>query len=165
MPNSRGAAWLPVFGVVFPTVVGGGILALPVALAPLGPLLAVAVTIGLGIVNILTIGLLALTVSRRADSIPDHARLATLAGQLLGRRTGRLTTALVGLLMLGFVVVYALGLSQSLASTAGLTPTAWAVLVLVGSVLLVGFQRRRALMTAGSTVTIVNLLLLALNQA
>jgi hypothetical protein len=161
MPNSRGAAWLPVFGVVFPTVVGGGILALPVALAPLGPLLAVAVTIGLGIVNILTIGLLALTVSRRADSIPDHARLATLAGQLLGRRTGRLTTALVGLLMLGFVVVYALGLSQSLASTAGLTPTAWAVLVLVGSVLLVGFQRRRALMTAGSTVTIVNLLLLA----
>jgi len=151
-----------VFGVVFPTVVGGGILSLPVALAPLGPLLAVAVTVALGAVNIITIGLLALTVSRRADSLPSHARMATLAAQLLGRGTGRLTTAVVGLLMLGFVVVYMLGLSESLASSTGLTAAAWAVIALTVSALLVGFQRRRVLMTAGGTVTVVNLVLLLL---
>ena len=157
----RTGATLPVFGVIFPTIVGGGILALPVALAPLGPLLAVTATVGLGVVNILTIGLLAVAVSRRAASLPDHARLATLTGQLLGRGAGRLVTVVVGVLMLGMVVVYALGLSQSLSDTAGLTPATWAVVALACSVLLVGFQRRRALMTAGTTVTVANLILLA----
>ena len=151
--RGRGPAWLPVFAVVFPTVVGGGILALPVALAPLGPLLAVAVTALLGLVNILTIGLLAVSVVRRADSLPPFARLATMSRALLGRGAAVITTVVVGVLMLGLVVVYALGLSHSLATSVGLPAPVWALAALLGSAVLVGFQFRRALMTAGSVVT------------
>ena len=158
--RGRGPAWLPVFAVVFPTVVGGGILALPVALAPLGPLLAVAVTALLGLVNILTIGLLAVSVVRRADSLPPYARLATLSRDLLGRGAAVITAWVVGVLMLGLVVVYALGLSDSLATSIGLPAPLWALAALAGSALLVGFQFRRALMTAGTAVTVTSILLL-----
>ena len=158
--RGRRPAWLPVFAVVFPTVVGGGILALPVALAPLGPMLAVAVTALLGLVNILTIGLLAVSVVRRADSLPPFARLATLSRALLGRGAAVITTIVVGVLMLGLVVVYALGLSQSLSTSVGLPAPMWAGAALLASVVLVGFQLRRALMAAGTVVTVTSILLL-----
>jgi len=158
--RGRGPAWLPVFAVIFPTVVGGGILALPVALAPLGPVLAVAVTALLGLVNILTIGLLAVSVVRRADSLPPFARLATLSRDLLGRGAAVITTLVVGVLMLGLVVVYALGLSDSLATSIGLPAPLWALAALLVSAVLVGLQFRRALMTAGTAVTVTSILLL-----
>jgi hypothetical protein len=152
---------VPVFGVVFPTVVGGGILALPVALAPLGPALALLATVAIGVLNILTIGLLSLAVSRRADSLPAQARLATLTGALLGRGPGALATVVVGVLLLGLVVVYGLGLSSSLAATVGWSAPGWAVCAMAVSIALVGFQLRRVLTTAGTAVTVANVLILA----
>lgn len=160
MTGRRPPSWLAVFAVVFPTIVGGGILALPVALAPLGPVLAVIVTAALGLVNMLTIGLLALSVVRRADSLPRFARMGTLAHALLGRGAAVVTTIVVAVLMLGLVVAYALGLSHSLATSVGRSPSMWAVAALLASAVLVGFQFRRALMTAGTAVTISSIGLL-----
>lgn len=160
MSGRRVPSWLAVFAVVFPTVVGGGILALPVALAPLGPILAVVVTALLGLLNMLTIGLLALSVVRRADSLPPFARMGTLARELLGRGAATVTTIVVAVLMLGLVVAYTLGLSYSLAAALGLSASVWSVSALTCSAVLVGFQFRRALMTAGTAVTISSIVLL-----
>lgn len=168
-PTSRGGGamrdrgtwpWLAVFAVVFPTVVGGGILALPVALAPLGPMLAVAVTALIGVLNVLTIGLLALSVVRRADSLPPFARMGALSRDLLGRGAAVVTTVVVALLMFGLIVAYTLGLSHSLSTTVGLSAPTWAIAALAISAVLVGWQVRRALMTAGSVVTVSSILLL-----
>jgi amino acid permease len=91
-------AWVPVFGVVFPTIVGGGILALPIALAPLGPVIGVLVVVIIGLLNVVTVAAGALTMVRFSGSMRQQGRLGTLVQQRFGGGAGAVTASLIAVL-------------------------------------------------------------------
>jgi DNA-binding transcriptional ArsR family regulator len=151
---------LGVFAAVFPAILGAGVLALPIALSPLGALGAVAVTLAIGVLNMLTIGLVALAFVRRADSLPSDSRFATVVAALLGPRVGVLVALLATLVELALMILYALGFGYTMSDMVGLPAQAWAAGALLLSLALVALQKRGVLTSAGLVATVGLLVLL-----
>ena len=87
-----------VFALTLTETVGGGILALPIALAGIGPLPGVALLILLGLANVLTIAAMAESVARTGSVRYGNAFFGRLVSEYLGRAGSVvLTLALVTL--------------------------------------------------------------------
>jgi amino acid permease len=117
------------FSLTLTETVGAGILALPIALAEIGPLGGVAMLVVLGLVNMVTLAAVAESAARNGNVRYGRAYFGRLVSDYLGRPVASFlkpTMVVTGVIVL---VAYFVGLSSTLAGATGLAPEYWAALV------------------------------------
>lgn len=143
---SKWVASLPPFWTAFALTltetVGAGVLALPIAMAGVGPLAGVVILIVLGLVNILTIACMAEAISRSGLVHYGDAFIGRVVEDYLGS-TGSLILSL-GMAIICFLALlaYYIGFSTTLADVTRIPAVVW-----VGLLFLIGvyFVRRESL--------------------
>jgi len=121
------------FALTLTETVGAGILALPIALANVGPLAGVAILIVMGLVNVLTIAYMSESVARSGTIRYGSAFLGRVVTDYLGR-AGSLIFSL-GLIIECVLTLWPLyiGFSTTLANATPIPATVWvALLFLIG---------------------------------
>lgn len=121
------------YSLTLTETVGATILALPIALAGIGPLAGVVFLIVLGLVNILTIALMAEAVARSGTIRYGSAFIGRAVADYLGRGGSLILT--VGLFAICFLVLqaYYIGLSTTLQDATRVPAVVWvALLFLIG---------------------------------
>lgn len=146
---ARLAGWLEelppfwtAFSLTLTETVGAGILALPIALAGVGPLAGVVLLLIFGLINILTIAGIAEAITRNGNMRYGYSFLGSLVSDYLGYLgTTIFTVALLLLTFLGLIAFY-IGIASSLAHVSGIPEAVWPVLLF-----LIGFYflRRESL--------------------
>lgn len=136
-----------VYSLVFAEMAGATMLALPIALAGVGPLAGVVVLVVMGVFNILTIAAMAEAVTRNGSMRYQGSYLGRLAQDYLGQPGSMLLTAILFLDSCLLLLVYYLGISLTLAEATPVPAGVW-----VGLIFLLGiyFVRRK---TLDATVT------------
>ncbi|MEZ4734611.1 MAG: aromatic amino acid transport family protein [Caldilineaceae bacterium] len=133
---ARLAGWLEnlspfwsAFALTLTETVGAGILALPIALAAVGPLAGVILLVVLGFVNLLTLVGVTEAITRHGPMRYGYAFFGQLVGNLLGR-VGTITFSLA-LLVLNLLIVsaYYVGIATALTSATGISPLFWTALL------------------------------------
>jgi len=104
-----------VYSLIFAEMVGASILALPIALAGVGPLVGVVVLVVMGVFNVLTIAAMAEAVTRSGSMRYQGSYLGRLVQDYLGRPGSMLLTAILFLDCCLLLLVYYLGISLTLA--------------------------------------------------
>lgn len=117
--------WLA-FALTLTETVGGGILALPIAFAGLGPLPAAALLVGFGLINVLTVAALVESITRNGPIRYGSSYFGRLVGDYLGR-PGHvvLVPALLLLNAVGFLVAL-VGFGATLQGATGVPIAVWA---------------------------------------
>ncbi len=153
------------FSLTLTETVGGSILALPIALAGVGPLPGVILLVLLGLVNILTIMGIVEAITRNGNMRYGTAYFGRLVDDYLGKPGSILLVPVFLILSVLLLVVYYIGISTSLADITGVNPMLWAAVVfLVGAY----FLRRESLSaTVASALVIgtINILIILILSA
>lgn len=148
-----------VFALTLTETVGGGILALPIALAGVGPLPGVALLILLGLANVLTIAAMAESVARTGSIRYGNAFFGRLVSEYLGRAGSAVLTLALVTLFAAALLGYYIGVSSALSNITPVSPGIWiALLFLVG----LYFLSRGSLNTTISSALVVGALNIAM---
>ncbi|MEZ4734613.1 MAG: hypothetical protein R3E79_46575 [Caldilineaceae bacterium] len=136
-----------------------GLLALPIALAPVGTFWGVMIILGLGVINLLTVAALAETVVRSGTARFGLGFLGQLSQEYLGPAITTLLTLALVLSNFLVLIIFFLGVGGTLSSATGVPASLW-MLFLFGVTLY--FLSRRSLNTTVTTnllIVFVNLLI------
>jgi amino acid permease/predicted transcriptional regulator len=149
------------YSLTLTETVSATILALPIALASIGPLGGVAVLVALGLVNIVTIGCMAEAVTRSGAIRHGGAYLGRLVGDYLGATGSLVLSVSFFVLCLLVLPVFYIGVGTTLENATSVWAPAWvAVLFAVG----LYYLRRRSLNATVASALMVgaaNIVLLA----
>jgi len=130
------------FALTLTETVGASILALPIALAGVGPIAGVVLLLVFGLINILTIAGVAEAVTRNGNMRYGYAYFGRLVGDYLGR-VGTFTLILVLLLAIFLVLIaFYVGVATTLADATGIPNGVWAALLFLAGFY---FLRRESL--------------------
>jgi amino acid permease len=122
--------------------IGAGILALPIALAGVGPIAGVMLLLVLGLVNILTITGNAEAITRNGNMRYGSSFLGRLVDDYLGR-TGMLVLSVTLLVKITFsLIAFYIGVATTLANATGASAMLWAALLFIAGFY---FLRRESL--------------------
>lgn len=113
------------FALTLTETVGAGILALPIALAGVGPLPGVGLLVILGALNVLTVAALAEAAARSASVRYHNAFFGRLVGEFLGGPAALIASAAVTAVCVTALLAYYLGLGGTLADATGVPPGVW----------------------------------------
>ena len=130
------------FALTLTETVGAGVLALPIAVASVGPLAGVVLLVVLGLINVLTIGSMAESVARSGTIRYCRAFIGQMVADYLGNAGSIIVT--LGLAIICFIALlaYYTGFSTFLADATPVPAEAWAALLfLIG----LYFLRRESL--------------------
>jgi hypothetical protein len=140
------------FALTLTETVGVTTLALPIALAEVGPLAGLVLLVVLGLVNQVTIVALAESFARSGNVRYGSAFFGRLIAEYLGNVGSLLlSSALVLLCFVGLLAFY-LGLSTTLASALSVPPPVWATLLFLVSIY---FLSRESLTTTVGSALVV----------
>jgi len=150
------------YALTFTETVGASILALPIALAGVGPIAGVIILLVMGVINILTIASMAEAVTRNGSIRYQGSYLGKLVQDYLGRVGSLVLTAMVVIVCFLVLFAYYLGFSLTLAGATPIPPQVW-----VGILFLLGFYfvRRKnlhATVTSALVIGAINLGLILL---
>ena len=134
------------FALTLTETVGAFILALPIALAEIGPTGGVAILVVLGLVNLLTIAAVTEAFARNGNVRYGQAYFGRLVLDFLGRPGALLLKPVLVLLIAVILLSYYVGFSAALAGATGLPAEGWAALLFLVALV---FLRRE---TLGATV-------------
>lgn len=153
---------LPPFWLAFLLTipVGPGLLAVPIALANIGPLPGIALLVVFGIVNALTAGALGETVARSGTMRYGLGFLGQLVSDYLGGAGSAFLSSMLGINNFLVLVVFYLGIAGTLAGATGLPAALWVAAVFAAGLY---FLTRKSLNTTiafALVVVLVNLTLL-----
>ncbi len=153
------------YALTLTETVGSTIVALPIAVAAVGPLPAVAILVALGLVNVLTVAYMADALTRSATMRYGTAYVGRVVGELLGRPGALVLSAgLVGICLLGMQADY-IGLSTTLADASGVPALGWVALLFVVELLYLRRGSIDATVTSALVVGAVNIALILLISA
>jgi amino acid permease len=140
------------FALTLTETVGVGILALPIALAGVGPLPGVAILAVLGIVNVLTIVAMAEAVARSGAIAADDAFLGRVVRSYLGRAAALILS--VGLIVECVLTLWPfyIGLASTLADATSIPAPLWVALVFAVGLY---YLRRKTLNAAVGSALII----------
>jgi amino acid permease/predicted transcriptional regulator len=140
------------YALTLTETVGATILALPIALATIGPLPGVALLVVLGLVNIVTIACMAEAVTRSGTTRYGSAYLGRLVGDYLGATGPLILSVSFFVLCLLVLPVYYIGVSTTLEDATSVWAPAW-----VGVLFVVGlyYVRRRSLTATVASALVV----------
>jgi amino acid permease len=140
------------YSLTLTETVGATILALPIALATIGPLPGVALLVVLGLVNIVTIACMSEAVTRSGATRYGSAYLGRLVGDYLGASGSLILSVSFFVLCLLVLPVYYIGVSTTLEDATSVWAPAW-----VGVLLVMGlyYVRRRSLNATVASALVV----------
>jgi amino acid permease len=151
--------WLA-FALTLTEMVGGGVLALPIALAAVGPVAAVVVLVALGLVNMATLAAIVEAVTRDGDIRYGSTYFGRLArGYLGGAATAALTPALLVFSLLVLVAFY-VGVATTLADATAVPATVWAAALFVAGAAILRRENLNATVASALVVGAVNIALI-----
>ena len=153
------AAWLA-FALTLTETVGGGMLALPIALATIGPLGGLALVVALGVVNLATIGALVEAVTRDGDIRYGSTFFGRLAHGHLGRAAAAALTPVLLVQLLLVLVSFYIGVATTLADVTPVPATVWAVIVFAAGMALLRRETLNATVATALVVGAVNITLI-----
>jgi amino acid permease len=148
---------LPPFWValVLTLPIGSGLLALPIAVADVGPLAGILLLIFFGLINALTAAALAESVARSGTTRFGLGYLGQLVAEYLGNTGSRLLTIVMAIDSFLVLIVFYLGTASTLGNTTRLPAALWVLgLFLVGLYFL---SRRSLNSTVASTLVVTTL--------
>ena len=151
---------LATFGVVVVSVVGGSVIAEPIAMARLGAIPGGLVMLVMGLVSLVSITAMAGAAARSSSVIMGRGRFARLVEEHLGRYAAKASAISSLLLWFGIIVVYVLGFGSTLSEVVGGRAVWWSLGVGVVVVLVVTTNARRLFVRAASSVATINVVLL-----
>jgi tryptophan/tyrosine permease family protein len=148
------------YSLTLTETVGAGILALPIAVALVGPLPAVMFMIVLGGASMLTLAYMAEAISRSGVMRSGNAFYGRLVADYLGGSGTVIATSALALFALLVLVVYYVGVSAVLSLATGVTPGVWPVLLAAVGLYLISRKTLSATVASALLVGIVNLILI-----
>lgn len=148
------------FALTLTETVGAGILALPIALAAVGPLAGVILLLGLGLVNVLTLAGLTEAITRYGPIRYGAAFFGQLVGEMLGPvGTIIFSLALLGLNLLILGAFY-VGIAATLAGATGVSALVWVALLFGLGVYFLQRQSLDATIASALIIGFINLSLI-----
>lgn len=135
---ARIAGWLnhmPVFWLAFALtlIIGAVTLALPIAVAGIGPLPGIILIVVIGLINMLTVAAMAETASRSGLLRYQNAFIGRVIQDLLGNTSSAIVSLVLTGFSFGLLLIFYLGLSSTLSDATSLPVEVWiGVLFLVG---------------------------------
>ena len=146
---------LPPFWIAFFLTIPGatGLLALPVVLAPLGLGPGLAILIGFGLLNLLTVLALAESVARSGTARLGLGFLGQLVDEFLGNAGSMLLSVVLMLNNFLVLIIFFVGLGGTLESASGLPAELWIGVILL--ICLYFLSKRSLNATIASTLIIV----------
>ncbi|HYH12421.1 MAG TPA: aromatic amino acid transport family protein, partial [Thermomicrobiales bacterium] len=148
------------FALTLGETVGSGILALPIALAPVGPLPGVILLILFGIINVTTVAWMAETTSRTAIIRYGGAYFGRMVKEYLGGAGALLLTMALLVNTVVGLLAYAIGISTTLASLTGIVGVVWVVVLFLVAGFMISRHTTNASVAAALVLGVVNLLLI-----
>jgi hypothetical protein len=149
------------YALTLTETVGAAILALPIAIALIGPLPGVAVLAALGLLNVLTVSFMADALTRTRLMRGRGAYVGSVVGDLLGRPGAIVLSAgVVGICVL-FLQAYYIGISVTLQDATGAPAVAWVTALFAIQLLYLRRGSIDATVASALVVGAVNLLLIA----
>ena len=148
---------LPPFWITFISTImgtlGSGILALPIALAKLGPLVGVALLLILGLVNVLTIAYMAEAVARNGSIRYGSAFVGQVVSDYLGRAGSFIFSLMTAIFCFVTLLSFYIGVSRALTTVTNVPAAIWiALLFLVG----LYFLRSESLTSTVASALVIN---------
>jgi len=152
------------YSLTLTETVGATILALPIALAAVGPLPGVAVLVALGLVNVLTIVFMAEAIARSGTIRYGRAFFGRVVADYLGRGGSLVLTASLFLLCAFMLPVYYMGFAVTLEDATPVPAPVWVPVLFVVGLYYLRRQSLTATIASALVVGAVNLgLVLALS--
>ena len=153
---------LPPLWIAFLLTLPGatGLLAMPIVLAPLGPILSLALVVIFGMINILTVAALAETVSRSGTARFGLGFLGQLVQEYLGNAGSLFLTVVLFINNFLVLIIFYIGVSGTLENSTHLPTGLW-IVVLFG-VCLYFLSRKSLNSTVTSALLVVFISLLCL---
>src|SRR5947209_10345492 len=146
-----------VYSLIFAEMVGASVLALPIALAGVGPLAGVVVLVVMGVFNVLTIAAMAEAVTRNGSMRYQGSYLGRLVQDYLGRPGSMLLTAILFLDCCLLLLVYYLGISLTLAEATPVPAGVWAGIIFLLGIYFVRRKTLDATVTSALVIGAINL--------
>ena len=152
---------LPPFWIAFALTlpIGPSLLAIPIAVAEIGAIPGVALTVVFGIINALTVASLAETVARSGTTRFGLGYIGQLVSEYIGKAGSILLTAILAINSVLILIAYYLGVAGTLAQVTGIPSTLWIALLFVT---VVYFLSRESLNMTVATAVIATLVKLVL---
>jgi amino acid permease len=157
-------SWM-VFALIFTETVGAGILALPIAMAGVGPIPGVVVLLAVGVLNILTVGFMAEAVSRNGLIRGGSGFIGRLVEDYLGRLGALILSAGVAAICGLALVAYYVGLATLLRQATGIRAEMWVALIAGMGIFFVTRRNLHTTMTAALVVGGINIVLILVLSA
>jgi amino acid permease len=145
------------FSLTLTETVGVGILALPIALAGVGPLPGVVLIVLMGLINLLTIAYMTEAVARSGDIRFGNAYFGRLVSDLLGRNGSILLRVCLVMIYALALLAFFIGISTTLADAIGLPAIAWTVLIFLVNIYFLRKESLDATISAALLVGFVNI--------
>src|SRR5215218_1265559 len=143
------------YSLTLTETVGATILALPIALAAVGPLPGVAILVVLGVVNILTVTYMAEAISRSGTIRYGSAFFGRLVADYLGRGGSVVVTMGLFVLCVLLLLVFYTGFAGTLEDATSVPAAAWVALLFVVGLY---YLRRQSLNSTVATALVVGAL-------
>lgn len=156
---------LPAFWLAFfvTLIVGAVNLALPIAVAGVGPLPGIALIVALGIINIITIVAMVEVVTRSGSIRFGNAFIGTVVADYLGNAASAILSAVLTAFSFGILLIFYVGISTTLADATALPAAAWMVVLFLVGLYFVSRGSLNATVASTVVITIINVgLLLAM---
>lgn len=148
------------YSLTLTETVGASILALPIALASLGPLPGLAILVVLGLVNMLTVSLMAEAVVRSGPMRYGSAFVGRLVQGYLGRLGSLGVTVLLAVFSFIALPVYYVGVGTTLEDATSVPAAVWVAALFVTTLFFVRRGSLDATVAAALALGAVNLLLI-----
>ena len=150
------------YALTLTETVGATILALPIALAEIGPLGGVVVLVVLGLVNVLTVSFLAEAVARSGTMRYGGAFFGRLVADFLGRGGSFVLSVSLFVLCLLVLSIFYIGFSKTLDAATGIPDFAWVALLFLVGIYYLRRQSLNATIASALVVGTVNIGLILL---
>jgi len=148
------------YGLTLTETVGAGYLALPIAVAGIGPLAGVLILLSLGLVNVLTIAFMSEALTRNGSIRYGSTFIGRLAEDYLGRVGSlMLVVSLFASCWLALIADY-VGFAVTLADATGVRAELWVGLLFLVGVYVVRFKSLSATVASALVVGAVNITLI-----
>ena len=148
------------FALVLTETVGGGILALPIAVAGVGPLAGVVILVVFGLVNVLTIACMSEAIARSGTIRYGNAFLGRVVVAYLGNAGALILTLGMGLLCLICLLAYFVGFSTMLADATSVPGVVWTALLFLAGLYFLGRRSLDATVASALLVGAANIVLI-----
>jgi amino acid permease len=145
------------FSLTLTETVGGSVLALPIALAGVGPISGVILLFILGLVNILTVMGIVEAITRNGNMRYGTAYFGRLVGDYLGKPGSIILVPALLLLNVISLIAFYIGISVSLADITSISPLLWAALLFLIGIYFLRRDSLDATVASALVIGIVNI--------